>query len=307
MTNLLTNGSFGGGGDRFPEATGISGLMPRGWTLAGYSRPGDPMLVWQDQDWQQSEIIPLQWHQQFPEVGLVYGATGVASDGDTLLPIGKDRWVLKVFRAFSPNMAQFSQTVDAPAGRYRFTCPIYPDAKLKGGDRPTRETSANYYLCSEVAAWMENATAISETGWMDTRSVRIGEYTAITVELQHAGGDLKVGFGVRARWGIENPCWFVDECSLERIDVPRPDPAPTPAPLPPVALPLPIPPTAEATPRMLKKLKFWIKHTAISQKYAAYALASGQFDGEDVFTLKQMQSYLAAEHGALTQLIEERD
>lgn len=234
MTNLLTNGSFGGGGDRFPEATGISGLMPRGWTLAGYSRPGDPMLVWQDQDWQQSEIIPIQFHAQFPERELVYGATGVADDGDTLLPIGKDRWILKVFRAFSPNMAELSQTVDAlPAGRYRFTCPIYPDAKLKGGDRPTRETSADYYLCSEVSARMENATAISETGWMDARSVRIGEYTAIMVELQHAGGDLKVGFGVRARWGIENPCWFVDECVLERIDgAPIPEPISVPAPAP---------------------------------------------------------------------------
>lgn len=236
--NLLTNGSFGGGGERFPQETGISGLLPNGWTLKAYSTQTDPKLDKQDADWLRPEIIPIQWHAQFPEIELVYGATGVAPDGDTLLPVGKDRWALKVFKGYAPTMAVFSQTVEAPAGLYRFTCPIFPDQKLADGTRPSPDSSADWYLASEVRVGFSDGLTEVTTGWMDARSVRIGEYTAIMAVFNHFGGVLAASFGIRGRWGFANNGWFVDECKLERIDgAPVPVPSPDSLPVPPVVAP----------------------------------------------------------------------
>lgn len=228
--NLLVNGGFEGGGERFPEGSGISGLMPGGWTLDSYSRPGDPILA--DAEWSEPEIIPIQFHAQFPEWWLIYGATGVVENGDTLIPAGVGRWALKVFKGFAPTSADFSQSVVAPAGHYRFTCPIFPDHKLKGGERPSPASSDDWYLASEVRVGLSDDNATIDSVWLSALEVPIGRYTLLVVELQHGGGALRVGFGMRGRWGVENNCWFIDSCVLERIDVPAPDPEPVPVPDP---------------------------------------------------------------------------
>lgn len=228
--NLLANSTFNGA--TYKPPSDISGLLPDGWQLTAYSKPGDPKLDKQDQDWQQPEIIPIQWKVQFPEAELVYGAIGVANDGagEYLLPRGIDPFVLKVFKGSAPTMAAFAQTVDVPAGTYRFTCPIFPDQKQGDGSRPSPASSADWYLASEVNVWIESENFLEHTGYRDARAVPIGQYTALMADLVHPGGPLTVGFALRGRWGFANNGWFVDEPSLVRMDdAPVPVPVPFPA------------------------------------------------------------------------------
>ena len=157
MTNLLKNSTFGS--EQYDPTPGdISGLLPRDWRLASYSKPSDAHIEKQDSDWLQPEIIPIKWKKQFPEWWLVYGANA-KSDQDTLQPLGIDPFVLKVFKGNAPTSAQFTQAVDVPAGRYRFTCPIFPDHwhRLQNGNvvRPSPETSDDWYLFSEVKIYVE--------------------------------------------------------------------------------------------------------------------------------------------------------
>ena len=241
MTNLLKNSTFGS--EQYDPTPGdISGLLPRDWRLVSYSRPSDAHIEKQDSDWLQPEIIPIKWKKQFPEWWLVYGANA-SSDKDTLKPLGVDPFVLKIFKGNAPTAARVVQTGDKPAGRYRFTCPIFPDQKMRNGDRPSPSSSDDWYLSSEVEVFINDGTSEVSTGRLDARSVRLGEYTALTVEKDHKGGELTVGFALRGRWGFENNGWFVDDCRLEKIDgaVAPTLPVVTPTVIPPIVTPPPLP------------------------------------------------------------------
>ena len=211
LANLLLNPTFGL--EKYNQTPfDISGMLPRDWHLTAYSKPGDPKLDKQDQDWAQPEIIPIKWGKQFLEWQLVYGATG-ATDTN-LMPVSIDPFILKVFKGSAPTFASFSQTIDVPAGAYRFRCPIYPDQKQGGSSRPSPASSDDWYLASEARIFIGNI----KTEWMDARIMPIGRYTAWFIECNHLGGLLTIGFDLRGRWGFQNNGWFIDECSLVRLD-----------------------------------------------------------------------------------------
>ena len=199
--NLLNNPSFEDRNHLTPPA-GIAGLLPAGWTLAEFARPGLPRLDRQDDEWLQPEIIPIQFGVQFPEPYLRYDPSGT--------------FVLKVFKGHGPTFATFEQRPVLPAARYRFTVPIFPDQWHNAGSgqvRPSYATSADFYLGSEVRIFAGGY----DSDWMDARKVRIGHYNVLIADFDWPGGACRVGFSVRGRWGFRNNGWFVDGCSLEDV------------------------------------------------------------------------------------------
>lgn len=232
----LQNGSFEKT-NYIATPSGISGLLPPDWTLTSYSKPGDVKLPKQDQDWLQPEIIPIQYAVQFPDINLLYDRNG--------------RFILKVFKGGAPTAASFEQKVDLPAGKYRFTVPIFPDQwHLVNGSlvRPSVQTSLDWYLASEV----QISAADMDTGWLDARTVPIGKYTPVLVEFDWPGGIVTVGFAVHGRWGFKNNGWFIDGITLEPVTVVPPI---TPPPIvPPVVVPPPVVPPV-VSPLVTRDLK----------------------------------------------------
>lgn len=211
--NLLLNSTFDS--EKYDSTPfDISGLLPRHWQLTAYSKPSDPKLDKQDQNWQQPDILPVKRQP-------AYGATGATGATESnLMPISTDRFVLRIFKNNAPIFASFSQIVDTPAGMYRFTCSIFPDQKLMDGSRPSPASGDDWYLASEASLLIRygDTGVTRETGWLDARAVPIGKYTALDIEFYHFGGPLIVGFSLRGRWGFQNNGWFVNECSLVRMD-----------------------------------------------------------------------------------------
>jgi len=234
--NLLTNPSFGGSHHRAPQP--ISGEFPDGWELEWYSHDGDPAIGPTGSVQTVPELIVIQHVVQFPEDFLRYDKT--------------DDWILKCFREARAISFGWKQIVpNVPAGRYRFKAPVFPDHWHDPGDgflvRPSAQTSADWYLASEVFAKLGPI----ETGWLDARLAPIGKYTVMRVEDVHPGGDMTVRFGARGRWPFKNNCWFFDGLSLERMDEPIPAPEPLPEPVP---SPQPQPGTVDAVSNSLDQL-----------------------------------------------------
>ena len=222
MTNLLTNGSFNGPHHRAPFP--ISGELPDDWELETYSQDGDPAIGPTGSPPTVPELIVIEYLKQFPEDFLRYDKT--------------DNWILKAFKQNGAISFGWKQVVpNVPAGRYRFSCPVFPDHWHSLGDarlvRPSAATSPDWYLASECRFSVASDNAPwTESGWLDARIIPIGQYTVMRVDHDHPGGDLTVRFGARGRWPFKNNGWFFDSLTLERIDEPAPEPTPEPAPTP---------------------------------------------------------------------------
>ncbi len=220
MTNLLINPSFGGPHHRAPQP--ISGEFPDGWELEEYSRDGDPAIGPTGSPPTVPELIVIQHGAQFPE--------------DYLLHDQNDDWILKCFKQNGAISFVWKQTVpNLPAGRYQFTCPVFPDHWHDVGGqrlvRPSIATSPDWYLASECFIHITSGLTYW-TDWLDARRVPIGQYTVLIADYQHPGGDLTVRFGARGRWPVKNNCWFFDGLSLVRMNEPAPEPVPPSPPLP---------------------------------------------------------------------------
>lgn len=210
--NLLVNGSFETvPTERWPESHHMSGLQAPGWELEAWGQAANTLLPKQDQPNRIPEILGIQYLVQFPEAHLLFDKTG--------------KWIEKIFAESAPTMAQFGQTVNAPAGAYELAVPIFPDQKTSDGTRPN--TSADWYLGTEVAAWMGNLPP-DEIPWKDGRQAPIGKYTVLRVAANHIGGPLRVHFAMRGRWGFKQNGWFVDGVTLTRVDAPPPPDEPPP-------------------------------------------------------------------------------
>ena len=246
MANLLRNPSF----KEFPlvrvALPFISGAWAPGWTLAWYYKPDDPVLGPTGSRWMLPEMIVQEMGKQVPEPWLQFDPT--------------DPFVFHCFWNGATGFA-WRQTVNAPAGLVKFVVPVLPDQwhiiplakwlEIKQADpsqndprynrmdgdgsstwqvRPSRFTSDDWYLGSEVFAKISTSGREAFTGWLDARAVPYGKYTPLSVAVDHPGGDLTVEWGCRGRWPFRSNGWFIDGLSLERVG----EPAPTPAPQPPL-------------------------------------------------------------------------
>jgi len=208
--NLLVNGSFEiVPSERWPAETHMSGLQIPGWELEKFSRATDARLLKQDQPSGIPEILPIRYLVQFPEPHLVYDKAGV--------------WILKIFLDSQPGGAQFGQTVTQPAGKYELRVPFFPDQWTWDRRRPN--TSADWHLGTEVAAWVGELPA-DHIPWLNGLQAPMGEYTVVRHRFVHAGGSVRVHFAVRGRWGFKNNGWFVDGVKLVSVGDVEPPPPP---------------------------------------------------------------------------------
>lgn len=206
-TNLLRNPSFVGGVRRV-SLPFISGAWATDWDLDWYFTEQDPLLG-TGTKWTLPEMIVVEYIKQFPEDSHRFDKT--------------DPYVFKCFWNGATGFG-WKQTNALPAGRYKLSVPVEPDQwhQLPNGSqvRPSAETSSDWYLASEVYAKIISGGRTTETGWLDAKTTPFGQYTVLSVEIDHAGGDLTVGFGARGRWPFRNNGWFFDGLKLEMVSSP---------------------------------------------------------------------------------------
>lgn len=202
--NLLANWSFEDTPFLSPPGD-VSGVLPPGWTLKGYARPGMPRLNKQDAEWAQPEIVVKTHPDNLPEAHLVRHG----------------RRCLKVFKGWAPTSAAFAQTLTLPPGRYRLTVPVFPD-HYDNNDRRPGPPSPDFYEGTILRVWFAAANRL-----VDGRQTPFGAWTNVDVEAQHGGGTAEIGFELVGKWGFKNNGWFVDAVTLVRLDG-EPEPPPPP-------------------------------------------------------------------------------
>jgi hypothetical protein len=219
-TNLLRNPSFIGGVRRVALPF-ISGAWANDWDLDWYFKESDA-VIGTGTKWTLPEMIVVEYQKQFPEDSHRFDKT--------------DPYVFKCFWNGATGFG-WKQTNALPPGRYKLSVPVEPDQwhQLPNGSqvRPSPETSSDWYLASEVYAKIVSGGNVVETDWLDARTTPFGAYTVLSVEIDHEGGELTVGFGARGRWPFRNNGWFFDGLTLEMVSAPTvasPSPSAEPPP-----------------------------------------------------------------------------
>jgi hypothetical protein len=212
--NLLRNPDmFSGGIQTIPGRNNMR--FGRDWTFT--FREGGPIGL-PNEDVNSALLAPeMKFHGNNGQAG----TEPISAAEQTLYFTADAPIIWHVLKLFGKQQWELSQTIDLPAGEYKFSIEIYPDVYSGAHVWAPDPLSAEWQLVGD-AAWLNGATtpdSIKGDPTGDDQRKYFGRWIKLSKTYVHPGGALKVGVGFRARWGVENVGAFVRLASLVRVGV----------------------------------------------------------------------------------------
>lgn len=192
--NLLVNGSFEGGWYNLNGAPEFQ--LPNNWTLEFDSGPtgfgSEPWDVWFP-----PEIRVLPYFQ--------------LPDSERALFIREGEYTIKAFKGNGPISLRFLQDIALQPGTYLFTAYIFPDlvSSYDGGKQ---------YAGDPFAGEMRFISPSGGTNWLPF-GAGFGTWGTFTHTFTlDTAQTVRIGVGMRGRYGLASNGFFIDDWSLQRVE-----------------------------------------------------------------------------------------
>lgn len=191
--NLLVNGSFEGGWYNMNGAPEFQ--LPNGWIMEYDSGPtgfgSQPWDIWFPPE---TRVLP---YYQLPE-------------NERGLFIREGEYTIKAFKGNGPISMRLLQDIALPAGTYVFTVYVYPDlvASYEGGKQYAGDPNAGevrFISPSGGTGWLAFGAGFGTWG--------VFEHT-FSID---AAQTVRIGVGMRGRYGLASNGFFIDDWSLQRV------------------------------------------------------------------------------------------